>query len=46
MGKGKGAGVSPLANSEPAAAGSTGSSNTDGKAAAWRSLAKQLSNND
>lgn len=46
LGKGKGAGVSPLANSEPAAVGSSGSSNTDGKAAAWRSLAKQLSNND
>lgn len=46
LGKGKGAGGSPLANSEPAAAGSSGSSNTDGKAAAWRSLAKQLSNND
>ena len=46
LGKGKGAaGVSPLANAEPAA-GSSGSSNTDGKAAAWRSLAKQLSPND
>lgn len=45
LGKGKGSGVSPLANAEPAA-GSSGSSNTDGKAAAWRSLAKQLSNND
>ena len=46
LGKGKGAGVSPLANAEPAAAGSSGSSNTNGKAAAWRSLAKQLSPND
>lgn len=46
LGKGKGAGVSPLANAEPAVAGSSGSSNTDGKAAAWRSLAKQLSPND
>lgn len=46
LGKGKGAAsVSPLANAEPAA-GSSGSSNTDGKAAAWRSLAKQLSPND
>lgn len=45
LGKGKGSGVSPLANAEPAA-GSSGSSNTDGKAAAWRSLAKQLSPND
>lgn len=47
LGKGKGgAGSSPLANAEPAAAGASGSSTNDSKAAAWKSLAKQLSVTD
>ena len=47
LGKGKGGAVSsPLANAEPAAAGASGSSTNDSKAAAWKSLAKQLSVTD